>query len=247
MALINCPECNREISDQSTTCIGCGMPLKNGGPTTQDSQSAPEPAPAEIKAKQSPKRTATQREKQRVVWLTIAIIPVSLFMAYVIGLMFIGIPFQWRFLMIFGFLVAFIGAEGDNDNLSYGKKFLTAGLALAVAGFMLRGVWVSPELQAEKDLKQKIEQVKKQQSAGRSAATSAYVYAEEAVKQKLKSPSTAKFPYYDTDSLSKSSDGSYTISSYVDSQNSFGAMIRSQWSCKMKPVSGGWSASCMVY
>ena len=29
MALINCPECNKEISDQSEKCIYCGYPLQN--------------------------------------------------------------------------------------------------------------------------------------------------------------------------------------------------------------------------
>lgn len=29
MALIKCPECGKEISDQSTVCIHCGFPLQN--------------------------------------------------------------------------------------------------------------------------------------------------------------------------------------------------------------------------
>lgn len=29
MALINCPECNKSISDQSNSCPGCGYPLKS--------------------------------------------------------------------------------------------------------------------------------------------------------------------------------------------------------------------------
>jgi hypothetical protein len=244
MALIKCPECNREISDQSGACIGCGIPIKRA---EQIAISEAQTTTNAGKSEANTKRETTEKEKQRVVLLIIAAIPVSLFMAYVMGFMFVGIPFQWRFLMMFGVFVALIGSEGASENLSYGIKLFTAGLILAITGFMLRGVWVSPELQAEKDLEQKIEQVKKQQSASRSVATTAYVYAEEAVKKKLKSPSTAIFPYFDTSSLSKSSDGSYTISSYVDSQNSFGATVRSQWNCKMKPVSGGWSAICMVY
>lgn len=27
MALINCPDCNREISDKAPTCPGCGAPI----------------------------------------------------------------------------------------------------------------------------------------------------------------------------------------------------------------------------
>lgn len=29
MALINCPECKKSISDQSSSCPGCGYPLKS--------------------------------------------------------------------------------------------------------------------------------------------------------------------------------------------------------------------------
>lgn len=29
MALINCPECNKEISDKSGKCLHCGYPLRN--------------------------------------------------------------------------------------------------------------------------------------------------------------------------------------------------------------------------
>ena len=31
MALVNCPECRREVSDQAAACPGCGHPLKPGG------------------------------------------------------------------------------------------------------------------------------------------------------------------------------------------------------------------------
>lgn len=32
MALIACPECNREISDKAPSCPHCGMPLSDSGP-----------------------------------------------------------------------------------------------------------------------------------------------------------------------------------------------------------------------
>lgn len=31
MALINCPECNREITDKSKVCIHCGNPIEKKG------------------------------------------------------------------------------------------------------------------------------------------------------------------------------------------------------------------------
>ena len=62
---------------------------------------------------------------------------------------------------------------------------------------------------------------------------SAYIEAQEYVKQALKSPSTAKFPA--TDFLAHSfGDNEYEVISYVDSQNSFGAMIRSNWNVQFQ-------------
>jgi hypothetical protein len=64
---------------------------------------------------------------------------------------------------------------------------------------------------------------------------SAYVEAQDYVKQALKSPSTAKFP--GTDFLVHHfGDNEYEVVSYVDSQNSFGAMIRSNWNVQFQMV-----------
>ncbi len=54
------------------------------------------------------------------------------------------------------------------------------------------------------------------------------VKAQEDIESVLKSPSTAKFPWPDEWKMSKKSD-SITIQSYVDAQNSFGAVVRSEF------------------
>ena len=63
---------------------------------------------------------------------------------------------------------------------------------------------------------------------------SAYLMMQEFVKKRLKSPSTAKFPnfYLNTDHIKKISNQTYQITSYVDSQNTFGAMIRTKFLVK---------------
>lgn len=53
------------------------------------------------------------------------------------------------------------------------------------------------------------------------------------VKKKLKAPSTAEFPYEAQSTIMKENDTTFTIISYVDSQNGFGAMLRSNYSCKI--------------
>lgn len=60
----------------------------------------------------------------------------------------------------------------------------------------------------------------------------AYNYAEDAVKKKLKAPSTAKFPRTTEKDkhIKYLGNKEYQIDSWVDSQNSFGAMIRTNFS-----------------
>ena len=38
MALIRCPECNREISDKATACPGCGYPLNSPSQETTEKE-----------------------------------------------------------------------------------------------------------------------------------------------------------------------------------------------------------------
>ncbi|WP_299116853.1 hypothetical protein [uncultured Winogradskyella sp.] len=59
-------------------------------------------------------------------------------------------------------------------------------------------------------------------------------YSQEKIKGLLKSPSTAEFP--SISEKAKHVSGSYptfTINSWVDSENGFGAMIRSNYSCEV--------------
>lgn len=74
-------------------------------------------------------------------------------------------------------------------------------------------------------------------SSSTSATTkelTAFDMCKQSVRAKLKAPSTAKFRDYFGDqapSISGSGDGPYRIVSTVDSQNGFGAMIRTDFIC----------------
>jgi hypothetical protein len=59
----------------------------------------------------------------------------------------------------------------------------------------------------------------------------AVVMCREIVKEQLKSPSTAEFPWV-ADRHGVTKDGTYLVLDHVDSQNSFGAMIRSKFYCE---------------
>lgn len=72
-----------------------------------------------------------------------------------------------------------------------------------------------------------------------------YISAQEFVRRGLKAPATAKFPVlpYNVVALG---DNRYKITSYVDSQNSFGALLRSDWSVVMKKNGDRWQLERMV-
>lgn len=69
----------------------------------------------------------------------------------------------------------------------------------------------------------------------------AYFEASEYVRRFLKSPSTAKFPRRTYARIQLLDDGvTYKIFSYVDGQNSFGAMIRTNWYVKIMRNGQNW-------
>lgn len=57
----------------------------------------------------------------------------------------------------------------------------------------------------------------------------------EIVKRMLKSPASAEFGDY---TCNENTDGSFKITSYVDSQNGFGAMLRANYTVTLKYKSG---------
>lgn len=69
---------------------------------------------------------------------------------------------------------------------------------------------------------------------------SAIATAREFVKQRLKAPSTAKFAPGRESAVAILPDGNYAVQSWVDSQNSFGAMIRTKYIAVLKPMGDKW-------
>ena len=66
------------------------------------------------------------------------------------------------------------------------------------------------------------------------AAVNAYVMTQDQVRARLRSPSSAKFPWI-TDIVAKHTGNcKYQIIAYVDAQNGFGAMLRTYYQAKMQ-------------
>jgi hypothetical protein len=62
----------------------------------------------------------------------------------------------------------------------------------------------------------------------------AHTMAERYVEDRLKAPSTAKFPRYAGSQVSYIGNCEFVVKSYVDAQNSFGAMLRSDYYVRLK-------------
>ena len=69
----------------------------------------------------------------------------------------------------------------------------------------------------------------------RDSDTAGYM-AEEFVKDKLKAPSTAEFCSRSQQTVDILSENKYRVSGWVDSQNSFGAKLRSDWSVVLEKL-----------
>lgn len=67
---------------------------------------------------------------------------------------------------------------------------------------------------------------------------SAYTMCQQFTEERLKAPSTAKWPWGASDATTHLGDGRYRVRTHVDAQNSFGAMIRSQVDCTVRYVGG---------
>jgi len=68
----------------------------------------------------------------------------------------------------------------------------------------------------------------------------AYLYSTEFVKKRLKAPSTADFSSKRESTVLKLGEHEYAVTGYVDSENGFGAKIRSNWSTKVRKEGDGW-------
>ena len=69
----------------------------------------------------------------------------------------------------------------------------------------------------------------------------AWVCAQDVVESELKSPSSAKFPWYSERFITDLGNNEYMISAYVDSDNSFGAKIRSEFTVTLTLTEDGYT------
>jgi hypothetical protein len=225
MALINCAECGRQISDKATSCPGCGAPVVP--PTIlppKISQAQPPPLPATDLREASP---ATKDRKPAGCLLKVAMVAVAIFAAIIA----LGIIAS----VLSGKKQPTAKTPQDQREMEERRKTIADAKAISAAKVKAEAQGRA-EAQAAKD---KVEAAKQEEDV---LVMQLLDWSQDAVKKRLKSPSTAKFPGTILErseyNVYQMPDGSYRVFSWVDSQNSFGAMLRSKWVVEFKKEKG---------
>lgn len=87
--------------------------------------------------------------------------------------------------------------------------------------------------QLEKKTKElKVQKAEEERSRKHYSKMDALIQSQVYIENKLKSPGSAKFDS-STDRIIQTNDTTFTVISYVDSQNGYGALLRTHYSCKV--------------
>jgi hypothetical protein len=145
-------------------------------------------------------------------------------------------------------------------------KWMTPEEQMEAKGFvMFEGMWVTPaerdQVLAQRREQQRLaaaraeaerqrvvrdaEQRRREQARIEQLKVDAYTMSQDFMKRKLKAPASAQFqPFKSSEVTVVFADGWYLVSAPVDAQNSFGAMLRNNYLCKLRPVGNGdkWEA-----
>jgi hypothetical protein len=118
----------------------------------------------------------------------------------------------------------------SNINLGASIVFSVVLVAFVIAFFL----GTDGSLKSKAPAKPDLSWIERDDSFG------AFYYTKEYVKLRLKAPSTAQFPDSERDNTSIHREGQvYTVVSWVDSQNLFGAMLRTVYACRIEQVREG--------
>lgn len=240
MPLIQCPDCNKDVSDMANSCIHCGRPL------TPEADNNKDKFISEHNHIYMHEKISKSTSKNKKSPITLSLITFFLFCAAAIySLSFnsfdIFLISSFRVItgslcLLFGFLT-FTSFNPKNRNAFLGLSLLIVTGIFAYSTLYLSNAIVS--------MKKSVPTKAERDAAAIAAKTmnnksGAWVAAKLFVKEKLKAPATADFPWSDPSFVTPLGNNRYQVVSYVDAQNSFGAKIRTNFSCIVREGSGTW-------
>ena len=267
MALITCPECNGQVSDKAAACPHCGYPLEKAEQKTKQLVSELTGVlKAKIDANTADQEHPLTKEEIRTGSYLVQCPHCSRMtnkykpLCEICGK-------KWSDLS--GVLPEktkpFAPQPRDlkQESKSSSGSSLIWGLVLAMSLIVIIAVssatknpYSSSKSATSSGTSGKSSYSSSSSSSSHSSSSSSkydeddikagvYVLAKKCVKNHLKAPSTAEFTEMWDCGFSKGDDNIYMMTGYVDSQNSYGAMLQEQWSI-MAEVNGDKVSLVMV-
>ena len=94
--------------------------------------------------------------------------------------------------------------------------------------------WAAVRAEREAELTARRDQERLDEACGDDHSVTAYVMSQRGVRANLRSPATADFPTINSVSVRANGDCTYSVNAYVDAQNGFGALVRTNYSATMR-------------
>ena len=284
MALISCPECNKQISDKATSCPNCGFPIKSNiveWDIEDERQKEKEKrifvdSLEEIKSlkKNHSRKKKSQGSKENglswtnffwILAVTIIVLIIVLIKTDNEDYNYSSNSYSQKNYNLSNVKIKYsvrtLNVREKSDEKSKVLKTLKLNEKVLTAGNVQNGFitilksdssflgWCADKYlkdsplsknQVEKAEKKKEELKESQQNAWKNKLdkVTAHVMAREFVEQSLKSPGSAKYPWESSDDVTTYLGNQiYIVKSYVDSQNGFGALIRTNFTVKLEQTS----------
>lgn len=216
VALIKCPECGREVSDKAISCPNCGYPISQDplewAMDFENSSSAKAVEPKkERPIDETSIQTGSRNRKVAVKKKNLA--PVFI-------------------LCIIAAALVVICITGDTTSgssySSYPSSSSTSSYSSSSASHSSSSGSSSSKYSGSTKSSSSSKYSSNEIMAG------VYTLAEKCVKNHLKSPSSAKFCSMSDCEFQKGEDGVYMMAGTVESENSYGAMLKETWGIMAK-------------
>ena len=121
------------------------------------------------------------------------------------------------------------------------KKLSAKKLWAIAAGLAFLG-WMIPETPQAKAARQQSDQARAAAQSAEQRRRSAFLAARRLIETQLKAPATAEWSSYPATTITEGGGGQLVVSGWVDSQNSFGAQVRTKYVLTLAPNGESWRA-----
>lgn len=243
MALINCPECGKQVSDVASSCPNCGYPISHYIETMQESNNAntffqenkseKKDIAVSVSTEEARKHLPKDAKTMALVKCSQCGKEYSSFAEICPHCGYSEKNKRYQRELMQERTNQYNPNNKNNGSTNYEQvKYFLIGLLFIVAVIFIFKSCVggSNKKPSETSLK-----------------TQAWVCAQDIVKQNLKSPSTAKFCTMPEATIRNSKNNDWSVSGWVDAQNSFGGTIRTKFLVTLTLTENGYKNGYVIF